>query len=84
MITRGRRTDVTERTNPERTEGAMKMPMRTFTDEGNARSWMLLLNRSRRGRTELSVMVDGPNDEEFTVMDLRDAIEGEFAYSWEV
>jgi hypothetical protein len=58
--------------------------MKTLTDENEAADWMRLLNRSRRGRTDLSVMVDGPDDGEFTVMDLRDAIEGDFAYSWEV
>jgi hypothetical protein len=58
--------------------------MRTFTNEADARERMRLLNRSRRGRTELVVMVDGPDDGEFTVMELRDAVEGGFLYSWEV
>ena len=57
---------------------------RTFSKESDALAWMVLLNRSRRGRTDLSVIVDGPNDDEFTVMDLRDAIENDFLYRWEV
>ena len=61
-----------------------RMAFYTTTDETEARERMVFMNRARRGRTELSVMVDGPNDGEFTVMDLRDAIESEFAYRWEV
>jgi hypothetical protein len=68
---------------------ATKNPMttirpKTFSKESDARAWMVSLNRSRRGRTDLSVMVDGPDDGEFTVMNLRDAIENEFLYRWEV
>ena len=58
--------------------------MRTFTDETKARGWMQLLNQSRRGRTELVVMVDGPDDNEFTVMSLSEAIQNGFLYRWEI
>jgi hypothetical protein len=61
-----------------------RMAWRTTTDENEARHLMVFRNRSRRGRTDLTVIVDGPDDGEFTVMDLRDAIENEFAYRWEV
>jgi hypothetical protein len=63
---------------------AKRMAFYTTTDERDALQRMRLMNQSRRGRTELSVMVDGPDDGEFTVMDLRDAIEGGFGYRWEV
>jgi hypothetical protein len=67
------------------TKNAMtKIPMKTMTSESEARDRMLFWNRTRRGRAELVVMVDGPDDGEFTVMELRDAIENEFAYRWEV
>ena len=61
-----------------------KVHMKTMTDERKARDLMVLWNRSRRGRAELVVMVDGPDDGEFTVMELREAIENDFAYRWEV
>ena len=64
--------------------GTNRMAFYTTTDEGEARDRMVHLNRTRRGRTDLSVLVDGPNDGEFTVMDLRDAIDNEFMYRWEV
>lgn len=35
-------------------------------------------------RPDWFVLVDGPADGEFTVMDLRDAVEAGFGYSWEV
>lgn len=60
------------------------MKMTTTTDEDEARRLMVSRNRTRRGRTDLTVMVDGPGEGEFTVMDLRDAINGGFAYRWEV
>jgi len=89
MCSATERTDVHATTNTKETPMATKNPMtkihmKTMTDETKARDLMVLLNRSRRGRAELVVMVDGPNDGEFTVMGLRDAIENEFAYRWEV
>lgn len=60
------------------------MRMRTFTSEDEARRLMVNRNHTRRGKTDLTVLVDGPDDGEWTVMDLRDAIEGGFLYSWEV
>jgi hypothetical protein len=58
--------------------------MKTMTDEAAARDLMVLYNRSRRAGAELVVLVDGPDEGEFTVMELRDAIENEFAYRWDV
>ncbi len=60
------------------------MKMVTFKNEDEARRLMVSRNQTRRGRTELAVLVDGPRDGEFTVMSLRDAIDGGFAYRWEV
>jgi hypothetical protein len=60
------------------------MKMTTTTNEDDARNLMLSRNRTRRGRTDMAVMVDGPGDGEFTVMSLRDAIGGGFTYRWEV
>lgn len=58
--------------------------MRTLTNEDEARALMVSRNRTARGSAALVVMVDGPNDGEFTVMDLRDAVENGFLYTWEV
>jgi hypothetical protein len=67
------------------TKNAMtKIPMKTMTSESEARDRMLFWNRSRCGHAELVVMVDGPNEGEFSVMELRDAIDSGFAYRWEV
>jgi hypothetical protein len=60
------------------------MTMRTLTNEDEARRLMVSRNRTRADRTDIAVMVDGPNDGEFTVMDLRDAVENGFMYTWEV
>ena len=55
---------------------------KTLTDESAAIDLMRRLNLARRD--VIAVLVDGPGDGEFTVMSLRDAIEGEFTYRWEV
>lgn len=60
-----------------------RTPWRSFTDETEATNLMRSRNRVRRGRARLSVVVDGPNDGEFTVMDLPDAIDNGFLYRWE-
>jgi hypothetical protein len=59
------------------------MKMFTTPHQDEARDLMVARNRSRRGRTEMVVMVEGPGDGEFTVMSLREAIDGEFLYRWE-
>ena len=60
------------------------MRMKTMGSEEEARDLMRDRNRTRRGKTDLSVVVEGPDDGQWTVMDLRDAIESGFSYSWEV
>jgi hypothetical protein len=56
--------------------------MRTFADEAVALDAMRGLNRHSRFKTW--VMVEGPDDNEFTILPMRDAIDGEFFYRWEV
>lgn len=47
----------------------------------------IMRNRNRVAaasrRPELFVLVDGPEDGEYTVMSLREAVDGEFLYRWE-
>jgi hypothetical protein len=35
-------------------------------------------------KRDMAVLVDGPGDDEFTVMSLREAIDGGFLYEWAV
>jgi hypothetical protein len=58
--------------------------MMTFTNEADARTFMVLRNRAMAKHNDVVVMVEGPGDDEFTVMDLRSAIDDEFLYSWAV
>ena len=58
--------------------------MTTYTNEDDARDMMRRLNNTRIGRMDLWVMVDGPDDGEFTLMTQREAIDGEFMYCWQV
>ncbi len=60
------------------------MRMRTMASEDEARNLMVTRNRARRDRrVDIAVVVEGPGDGEWTVMDLRDANDGGFLYSWE-
>ena len=54
---------------------------KTFTDRDDAFGWMLMLNQASRDNS-LWVLVDGPVDDEFWVMPIKDAIENEFMYEW--
>ncbi len=58
----------------------------TFTDEGDAMQYMQDINRGRlaTGNTDIVVMVDGPIDGEYTIMELADAVDGDFAYRWDI
>lgn len=58
--------------------------MRTFTDEANAYDFMKSTNQARKaaGNAHIVVMVDGPEDNEYTVMELVDAIAEGFCYRW--
>ncbi len=57
----------------------------TTTNEAEAVDAMRARNRAAvaNGRSDMYVLVDGPEDGEFTVMPLADAVEGEFLYRWE-
>lgn len=61
--------------------------MTTFSSRGAAFTRMQTRNRAyqRAGNfKDLAVLVDGPDDGEATVMDLREAVEGGFIYEWSV
>lgn len=59
--------------------------MKTFASEQKARDFMRMKNRTAVNPSRsLNVMVDGPDDLEFTVMPLREAIDMGFSYEWEV
>lgn len=62
--------------------------MKTFTAEQKARDFMRMKNNTGLATLtpckSLHVMVDGPDDLEFTVMPLKEAIEMGFSYEWEV
>jgi hypothetical protein len=57
--------------------------MKTFTSEQKASDFMRMKNRARVN-SDVSVLVDGPDDLEFTVMPLKEAVEMGFSYEWEV
>lgn len=61
--------------------------MKTFASRDAADTLMILKNRACKAagnRKDLYVVVDGPGSKEFTVMDLKTAIDGGFTYSWKV
>ena len=55
---------------------------RTTRDEAFAMHLVQITNRVNK--KDVAVLVDGPDDGEFTVMSLRDAIANEFTYRWAV
>jgi hypothetical protein len=57
--------------------------MKTFTSEQKASDFMRMKNRTQVGNRNITVMVDGPDDLEFTVMPLKEAVENGFSYTWE-
>lgn len=54
----------------------------TYLSLDAAERAMRLRNRSRGLNAELTVLVDGPGDGEYTIMGVRQAIENDFAYRW--
>lgn len=61
--------------------------VRTFASEDAAMMRMRIANRvyqAAGNRRDLCVVVEGPGDGEWSTMDVREAIEGGFAYVWEV
>lgn len=56
---------------------------RTYTDRAAAERTCGRINTARRaGGPALAVIVEGPEDGEWSVMPLQDAIDSDFAYSW--
>lgn len=55
--------------------------VRTYTDPAAAEDACRRRNRFAKGR-DLAVMVDGPDDDETTVMSIQDAIASGFLYRW--
>lgn len=63
------------------------MKLQTYNNEQNAIDNMRTMNRAYQlagNKKNICVMVEGPNDEEWTLMDVKDAIEAEMPYSWEI
>jgi hypothetical protein len=58
--------------------------MKTFASERKARDFMRMKNRTSVDKRNIHVTVDGPDDLEFTVMPLKEAIDMGFSYEWEV
>lgn len=54
--------------------------MRTYTDTDHAETIMRQRNRHATG--DPTVMVDGPDEGQVTLMPLREAIEHGFPYRW--
>jgi hypothetical protein len=67
-------------------EGGHYIDMKTFASEEEAVRYMKTINQARRkaGNNNIVVLVPGPDDGEFTVMELQEAIDGNFGYSWEM
>ncbi|MBL9187881.1 MAG: hypothetical protein JNK23_10405 [Opitutaceae bacterium] len=64
--------------------GDVKQPpyLKLFPEKSAARDWARIKNRANRLPRWLWVVADGPNDD-FAVLDIRTAIEGEHLYEWE-
>lgn len=59
--------------------------MITFDSYEAAHTRMRIKNRAYKlagNKRDMAVLVDGPGDEEFTVMSLKEAIDGGFLYEW--
>ncbi len=58
--------------------------MKTYSNETDAENAMRSANRARRTARNYSlvVLVDGPDENEWTVMELSDAIAEGFFYRW--
>ena len=54
----------------------------TFTSESAALRATQGRNKWTDNANDLWVVVEGPEDSEWSVMRIEDAIEGEFLYSW--
>jgi len=60
--------------------------MKTFDDEAEAVQYMRAVNKTRSlmGKPDILVLVYGPGDSECTIMDISEAVEGDFNYYWEI
>ena len=58
--------------------------MKTYSNETEAETAMRSANRARRAvrNYSMTVLVDGPGENEWTVMELVEAIADEFFYRW--
>ena len=56
--------------------------METFDDEAKAVDYMKRKNKSIKSN-DVYVIVEGPDDGEWTVMTQREAVEYGFSYRWE-
>jgi hypothetical protein len=58
--------------------------MKTYSNETEAETAMRSANRARRAvrNYSMTVLVDGPGENEWTVMELSDAIAEGFFYRW--
>jgi len=59
--------------------------MITFDSYEAAYTRMRTKNRAYKlagNKRDMAVLVDGPGDEDFTVMSLKEAIDGDFLYEW--
>lgn len=59
----------------------------TYKDRNEAMEIMRIRNQAYQrtnNRNNFCVMVDGPEDDEVTLMDIRDAIDNDFTYTWEI
>ncbi len=63
--------------------GRVKQPayLKFFADKSAALQWARIKNTACRLPRWLWVVADGPNDD-FAVLDIRTAIEGEHLYEW--
>jgi hypothetical protein len=58
--------------------------METFSTYDHAKEYAHIINQTRTDKNNPMVIVAGPGDNEGTVMPLKEAIENDFFYEWEV
>lgn len=60
--------------------------MKTFNTEDSAVAYMRAINKARQkaGNGDIVVVVDGPEEATWSVMELKEAVENGFFYRWEI
>jgi len=58
--------------------------METFTTYDQAKEYAHVINQTQTNKTNPMVTVYGPGDNEGSNMRLKEAIENDFSYEWEV